>query len=447
MSAARPERLIVFTRFPEPGKTKTRLIPALGARGAARLQRQMTERIITTAIALKGQNGLSIEVRHEGGDAALMQDWLGSNLVYRPQGKGHLGQRMQEAFTSAFEENTAAVVIVGSDIPGISTQIIRQAFEALHQNDLVIGPASDGGYYLVGLSHSLATIAYGQLFEGIDWGSDRVLAQTLQIASGLGLTLTQLERLPDVDRPADLSAWHQTQKTAARWTKLSIIIPTLNEADTIERTLSQLKEINNLEVIVVDGGSNDKTADLARLQGANVIKTQPGKANQMNSGAAAATGEVLIFLHADTRMPAGFNHQIVAALAQKGVVAGAFRLAIDSPAAGIRFIERAADLRSRFFQLPYGDQALFMNKAVFETIGGFADLPIMEDFILVRRLRRKGKIIILPPAVTTSPRRWQHFGILKTWLVNQMIIIAFYLGISPERLARWYCREAGKGRN
>ena len=200
-------------------------------------------------------------------------------------------------------------------------------------------------------------------------------------------------------------------------------------------------------MIVVDGGSNDKTADLARLQGANVIKTQPGKANQMNSGAAAAIGEVLIFLHADTRMPAGFNHQIVAALAQKGVVAGAFRLAIDSPAAGIRFIERAADLRSRFFQLPYGDQALFMNKAVFETIGGFADLPIMEDFILVRRLRRKGKIIILPAAVTTSPRRWQHFGILKTWLVNQMIIIAFYLGISPERLARWYCREAGKGRN
>ena len=447
MSAARPERLIVFTRFPEPGKTKTRLIPALGARGAARLQRQMTERIIATAIALKGQNGLSIEVRHEGGDAALMQDWLGSNLVYRPQGKGHLGQRMQEAFTSAFEENTAAVVIVGSDIPGISTQIIRQAFEALQQNDLVIGPASDGGYYLVGLSHSLATMAYGQLFEGIDWGSDRVLAQTLQIASGLGLTLTQLERLPDVDRPADLSVWHQTQKTAARWTKLSIIIPTLNEADTIERTLSQLKEINNLEVIVVDGGSNDKTADLARLQGANVIKTQPGKANQMNSGAAAATGEVLIFLHADTRMPAGFNHQIVAALAKKGVVAGAFRLAIDSPAAGIRFIERATHLRSRFFQLPYGDQALFMNKAVFETIGGFADLPIMEDFILVCHLRRKGKIIILPTAVTTSPRRWQHFGILKTWLVNQMIIIAYYLGISPEQLARWYRREAGKGRN
>ncbi|MGD2100035.1 MAG: hypothetical protein PVG35_20865, partial [Desulfobacterales bacterium] len=88
--------------------------------------------------------------------------------------------------------------------------------------------------------------------------------------------------------------------------------------------------------------------------------------------------------------------------------------------------------------------ALFMKKSVFEAIGGFADLPIMEDFVLMRRLRRKGKIVILPAAVITSPRRWQHFGILKTWLVNQMIVIAFYLGISPERLARWYRREAGK---
>jgi hypothetical protein len=101
-------------------------------------------------------------------------------------------------------------------------------------------------------------------------------------------------------------------------------------------------------------------------------------------------------------------------------------------------------LRSRYLQLPYGDQALFMKKSVFEATGGFAQLPIMEDFVLVRRLRRTGKIAILPAAVLTSHRRWQHFGILKTWLVNQMIVIAFYLGISPERLARWYRREAGK---
>ena len=200
-------------------------------------------------------------------------------------------------------------------------------------------------------------------------------------------------------------------------------------------------------MIVVDGGSTDETVDLARRQGAKVLQTQAGKANQMNCGAAAASGKVLVFLHADTRLPGDFNRLILAALNQTGVVAGAFRLAIDSQAAGIRFIESVADMRSRYLQLPYGDQALFMKKSVFDAIGRFADVPIMEDFILVRRLRRKGKIAILPAAVITSPRRWLHFGILKTWMVNQMIVIAFYLGISPERLARWYRREAGKRGN
>jgi rSAM/selenodomain-associated transferase 2/rSAM/selenodomain-associated transferase 1 len=443
MPPERPERLIVFTRFPEPGKTKTRLIPALGARGAAELQRQMTEHIIATAASLNGRNGLSVEVRHAGGNALLMQDWLGSHLTYQPQGRGNLGRRMQRAFEAAFEEDTAATVIVGSDVPGISAQIIRQAFEALRQKDLVLGPAKDGGYYLIGIQKSLPTNTYGRLFDGISWGSDTVMAQTLQLASDLGLDLICLQSLVDVDRPEDLPAWYEVQKISTQ-PDLSIIVPALNEAATIESTLSHLQGVDNLQVIVVDGGSTDETVDLARRQGARVLQTQPGKARQMNCGATAATGEVLVFLHADTRLPEGFNRQILAALNQTGVVAGAFRLTIDSRAAGIRFIEGVADLRSRYLQLPYGDQALFMKKSVFEAMGGFAELPIMEDFVLVRRLRRQGKIAILPAAVLTSPRRWQHLGILKTWLVNQMIVIAFYLGISPERLARWYRREVGK---
>ena len=447
MPATRPERLIVFTRFPEPGQTKTRLIPVLGKRGAARLQRQMTEHILATAETLNGRNGLTVEVRHAGGNAGLMQDWLGSHLICRPQGNGHLGQRMQRAFQAAFQEKAAAAVIVGSDIPGISDEMLLQAFEALHKNDVVLGPAQDGGYYLMGIRQTLAAKTYGLLFDGINWGTGNVLSQTLQIANGLGLRYILLECLADVDRPADLPAWQQVQKAGtspARMKKLSIIIPALNEAATIARTLSHLEGVDNLEVIVVDGGSADETAALAASQGAKVIQTSPGKASQMNSGATAATGEVLVFLHADTLLPEDFNHQIVSALNQKDVVAGAFRLAIDSSAAGIHFIERMADLRSRYLQLPYGDQALFMKKSIFKAIGGFADLPIMEDFILVRRLKRKGKILILPDAVITSPRRWLHFGILKTWLINQMIIFAFYLGISPERLARWYRREAGK---
>ena len=445
MAAVMPERLIVFTRFPEPGKTKTRLIPALGAEGAARLQRQMTEHILTIATKVSDRPGLTIEVRHEGGNTGLMQEWLGPQFSYRPQGSGNLGRRMARAFEAAFQKSKGATVIVGSDIPGISTNIIQQAFEALQKNDLVLGPAHDGGYYLIGMKKNLPAATYARLFEGIDWGTGEVLSQTLQAARESGLCFILLESLGDLDRPVDLHNWQEVKKAATKPVlaqKLSIIIPTLNEAAAIARTLSHFEGVENLEVIVVDGGSIDKTAGLARSQGAKVIQSNPGKAIQMNTGAAAAAGDIIVFLHADTLLPEDFGSQIVSALNKNGVAAGAFQLAIDSTGVGIRIIESMANLRSRFLRLPYGDQALFMKKSQFEKIGGFPELPIMEDFVLIRRLKRQGKIVIVPAAVMTSPRRWLHMGILKTWLINQLIIIAYYLGISPERLNRWYRREA-----
>jgi rSAM/selenodomain-associated transferase 2/rSAM/selenodomain-associated transferase 1 len=447
MAAVMPERLIVFTRFPEPGITKTRMIPALGAKGAARLQRQMTEHILATAAKASIRPDLTIEVRHEGGNADLMQKWLGPQSSYRPQGPGDLGRRMVRAFEEAFRESKGAAVIVGSDIPGISAGIIQQAFEGLQKNDLVLGPANDGGYYLIGMKNTIPASTYTRLFENIDWGTGEVLSQTLQNARESELGIFLLESLGDVDRPVDLHHWQKIKKAAAKPSpvlKISIIIPALNEAATIARTLSHLEGVENLEVIVVDGGSIDATAELAGSRGAKVIQSNPGKALQMNTGAKASAGDILVFLHADTLLPEDFSHQIVSALNQTGVAAGAFRLTINSTHAGIRIIERMANLRSRLLQLPYGDQALFMRKVLFEKIGGFPDLPIMEDFILIRRLKHKGKIIIVPAAVATSPRRWLHMGIFKAWLINQLIIIAYYLGIAPERLNRWYRREAGK---
>jgi uncharacterized protein len=450
MPVIKRRRLIIFTRFPEPGKTKTRLIPALGETGAARLQRQMTEHIVATAAKLNNTPGLMIEVRHEGGSTSSMQDWLGTQLSYRPQGSGDLGLRLAQAFDEAFRGSNTATVIVGSDIPGISADIIRQAFERLQKNDLVIGPAHDGGYYLIGMKNGIPAETYPRLFEGINWGTGDVLSQTLQAAREAELRFVLLESLADVDRPTDLHIWQEVKRTAAKPSvaqKMSVIIPALNEAATIGRTLSLLEGVDNLEAIVVDGGSIDQTADLAESRGAKVIQTNPGKANQMNIGAAAAGGEILVFLHADTLLPEDFSHQIVAALKQNNVAAGAFRLTIESTGAAIKFIERMVYLRSRFLGLPYGDQALFMKKSLFKEIGGFPDLPIMEDFILVCRLKRRGKIVILPSAVATSPRRWLHHGIAKTWFINQAIILAYYLGIPPERLTRWYRREEGKSGN
>jgi len=209
MPALMSERLIIFTRFPQPGKTKTRLIPILGEQGAADLQRQMTEHIISTVAAVSKRAGLTVGVCYEGGDAAMMRDWLGPQFIYRPQGSGNLGQRINKAFDEAFGAGIEAVVIVGSDIPGISTDIIQQAFEVLQKNDLVLGPAHDGGYYLIGMQRAAARRANPQLFKGIKWGSSEVLGQTLQVAGTLGLHFVLLESLADVDRPEDLHVWQK----------------------------------------------------------------------------------------------------------------------------------------------------------------------------------------------------------------------------------------------
>jgi hypothetical protein len=276
-----------------------------------------------------------------------------------------------------------------------------------------------------------------------------VLKQTLAVAEKLGLSHLLLDALDDVDRPADLHLWQRWVQTALHplsQTNISIIIPVLNESDTIATTLSKLTNRTEVEVIVVDGGSCDNTIDIARSSGAKVLTTTPSKARQMNVGASAATGEILLFLHADTKLPENFDKTILGHINQKGVAAGAFQLYIDSDASGLRFIERVANWRSRHLQAPYGDQGIFVTKSLFHEIGGYPDIPIMEDFELILRLRRKGKIVIVNESLKTSPRRWLNMGIFKTWLINQMIIISYYLGVSPERLARWYRREKGKSK-
>lgn len=205
------QHLIIFTRYPEPGKTKTRLIPALGTLGAANLQKQMTEYTISQVKALQKEINLSIEVRFAGGDLQLMQDWLGTDLVYQPQGDGDLGLRMTRSLYDSFQGHAEQVVIIGTDCPGLNFQILTQAFEQTHTVDLVIGPAIDGGYYLIGLRRFIP-----ELFINIDWGSAQVLHQTVEMSKQLNLSYHYLPQLADVDRPEDLSIWQQLWETEVK---------------------------------------------------------------------------------------------------------------------------------------------------------------------------------------------------------------------------------------
>ncbi len=223
--------------------------------------------------------------------------------------------------------------------------------------------------------------------------------------------------------------------------KISIIIPTLNESENIKATLVSTQSSTNVEVIVVDGGSEDNTVDIAESLGVKVIAGYKNRARQMNAGAMNATGDILLFLHADTLLPANFDAMIRTALQQPSTVAGAFALRINAPDIGLRLVELGVKYRSKLFKMPYGDQAIFITKDKFKDIGGFPELAIMEDFEFIRNLKDLGKITFIPVPVITSPRRWLKKGILQTTLINQFVIIAYFLGISPERIRSWYRGE------
>ncbi|MFH0961020.1 MAG: TIGR04283 family arsenosugar biosynthesis glycosyltransferase [Pseudomonadota bacterium] len=440
------EVLIVFCRYPEPGKAKTRLIQAFGAQGAAEYHRFLTELTMDKVRDLCSANsGRTVEVHYTGGNTALMKDWLGQDLMYIEQPLGDLGQRMQFAFEHAFEEGARRVVLIGVDVPGISVHLLKEAFFKLRRHDLVLGPCEDGGYYLIGLSRPFAG-----MFQGISWGTDTVAQDTLTLAQRNSLSYELIKTLKDVDRPSDLivhkgrslpsANFSETNATGFSSKSITVIIPTLNEESNLAETLTTVTGFDNVEIIVVDAGSSDKTVDIAREHDATVLSGPTGKSAQMNLGALLANGEIIVFLHADTRLPTGWINNVNCELEQNGVVAGAFKLSIDGESLGLRLIETMANFRSWWLGMPYGDQAIFIKAEVFRSLGGFLNLPIMEDFEFMRRVRKKGSINIVPDAVLTSARRWEKRGIWATTAINQVIIVGYLLGISPKLLARLYGR-------
>jgi hypothetical protein len=438
---ARPvvrERLIVFTRFPEPGQTKTRLIPALGADGAAALQEQMTRHTLRQTEQLAEHCGVEVEVCFAGGTTTLMRQRYGRQRCYVEQSEGNLGERMTRALVRAFDDRVDAAVIIGIDCPGVRPILLRDAFTALRSRDLVLGPATDGGYYLIGLSRPAP-----ELFENVAWGTDTVLETTMTRAREAGLSVHLLETLDDVDRPEDLAVWEQAH--GASTGRISFIVPTFNEARNLPGLLALLGTFRDAEVIVADGGSTDDTVDLARAGGARVVLGATGRAAQLNAGAAAATGETLIFLHADTRLTPDGDVAVRRALADPRTAGGCFTAQIDSSAVGMRLIAFGINLRTRLFRLPYGDQALFVRRSVFEAMGGYTRLVIMEDVDFVKRLRRHGRLAVLTARAITSDRRWVANGVLRTTLVNYTAATLYALGVSPERIRRFYDRRLSSG--
>ena len=223
---------------------------------------------------------------------------------------------------------------------------------------------------------------------------------------------------------------------------ISIIIPVLNETETINTTLAHLKNSgmgDDFEIIVVDGDSSENTLKVIKNPDVVKVRSSKGRGFQMNQGAVAANGNVLVFLHCDTYLPDNAANAIRAALADNHAVGGAFDLSIQSDRQVYKIIAAVASLRSRITRIPYGDQAIFIKKSFFFRIGGFQIIPIMEDVELMQRIKKKRcKIKIIPDKVKTSSRRWQKEGVLYCTLRNWSIMLFYLAGVSPAKLSRFY---------
>jgi rSAM/selenodomain-associated transferase 2 len=229
---------------------------------------------------------------------------------------------------------------------------------------------------------------------------------------------------------------------------ISVIIPTLNEERTIMATLVHTAALGFDELIVVDGGSLDQTPVLVesyrrRIQSpaqspVRLVTAPCGRARQMNEGAKASRGEILLFLHADTQLPGDAKTMIDTTLADQRMVGGRFDVRFDRPSMWGTIISRMMNWRSRLSGIATGDQALFVRRPVFEQMGGFADMPLMEDIDFSRRLKRKGATAALTATVTTSFRRWERHGPLRTILLMWALRFLYWIGISPSHLLEWY---------
>lgn len=219
---------------------------------------------------------------------------------------------------------------------------------------------------------------------------------------------------------------------------VSVIIPALDEADGIATTIATAAAGKPREIVVVDGGSRDRTRAIAQALGCRVLEAPSGRASQMNAGAAAATGDVLLFLHADTVLPPDWVGSITGALSDPRTVGGRFDVRLDGSEPIFRVIETLMNARSRVTRIATGDQAIFVRRSVFQALGGYAPIPLMEDIEFSARLKRCGRVACLRARVRTSVRRWRRHGPWRTIARMWWLRARYALGASPDRLARRY---------
>lgn len=434
--AARP-LVLLFVRPPVRGRVKTRLAATEGAGEALRIYRALAEDVHAAALAAQAEGRADLALCVDAGDDAEpavgeVARWLPGARHLWAQGPGDLGQRLARAFVRGFAAGAPAVAAVGSDVVGLTPGRLAQAFEALTRADVALAPAPDGGYGLLALAAPAP-----QLFERVPWSTAGVAEVTRERAREAGLRLEDLAPLRDVDVAQDLDG-------ALPW--VSVLVPVLDEMPRLpERLGALLEQVRaagpDAELLVVDGGSRDGSAEAAGAAGARVLVAPRGRGRQLAQAARAARGRWLWTVHADATARPGTLARVLA-FARRGTHAwGIVRTCVEGGGPLLSALSAVTEIRARWLGTPYGDQGVLVQRALYDAVGGYADVPLMEDVLLARALRRRARPALVGGTLCIDGRRWRRHGLLSTSVRNLATLARFaWLGHDPARLAAAYDR-------
>lgn len=430
--------LIIFMRFPEMGKVKSRLASSIGWQQSMEVYLKLARRTLGLVSEFKVQHPeIDIYIFFTPSDRASdMKEAFPGPWFFVPQNGTHLGSRMSNAFQTLFKRGYGQVLMVGTDIADLQTSDFEAGFEALKSGCSALGPATDGGFYLIGLKSPCSLP-----FETERWGTNDVFFRTFNLLEVSGHRVRITQERQDIDRPEDLQFLHLNPLFLS---SLSVIVPTLQSPHALEPWITSLKrQLWPGDEIIISRGSG--TPRIIRSSTDHVhqlwLESPPGRGIQLKEGARHAAGCCLLFLHDDSEPPANFAYHIRKALLNRSVSLGCFELSFRPSTAALDAIAKWANFRSRHLRLPYGDQGLFCRNEIYTKVGGMRELFIMEDVDLVRRCRRLGKVAVLPFTMRTSPKRYHTRGVLRASIENHMVMASYLLGIDNRKIYSFYYRS------
>lgn len=418
--------IIIFTRVPIPGQTKTRMMSALTGEQCAKLHGCFLQDIRKQCE--KAEAALFVAYTPEDTDGKL-HSLLGEQKEYFEQVGPDLGERMYAAFEKVFSYGYEQCLLIGTDIPELKSQYLKQAFEQLEGNDVVFGRTNDGGYYLVGMKTPRK-----EVFNIPSYGHSDVWENTLEHLKKSNLSVGYTAPLDDMDTPEDLQKYYEhmlkdrelqdseTGQFVLENRKISIIIPIYNEETTIQELQTQLQTLKGkCEIIFVDGGSTDRTVEMIDSEFVTIC-SERGRAKQMNDGAKASSGDILFFLHCDSELPKDVLEEIRQVM--KTHLTGCFGIAFHSKNFFMFICRVISNHRAKHRKIMFGDQGIFIDRNLFFEVGMYPELPIHEDYQFSLTLKEKNiKPGMCKHRIYTSDRRFPKGTIPKLkemWKMNRL---------------------------